>query len=112
MNQGNDVVIYDQWPNMTIFFIREVVFVALDEVIQIDRLLFVEGRKENRRFCKDLWLADSQFSYAGAQRATVEPKDFCSQVFATHFPIGLLKYVVHLHRFFDLFKFFRLMVFF
>jgi len=46
MNQGNDVVIYDQWPNMTIFFIREVVFVALDEVIQIDRLLFVDGCKE------------------------------------------------------------------
>jgi hypothetical protein len=35
---------------------------------------------------------DIQFSYASAQRAAVEPKDFCSPVFATHFPIGLLKY--------------------
>jgi hypothetical protein len=31
---------------MTMIGIIEVVFIALDEVIQIDRLLFVEGRKE------------------------------------------------------------------
>ena len=39
-----------------------------------------------------LWLADTQLSYARAQCAAVEPKDFCSPVFATHFPVGLLKY--------------------
>ncbi len=39
-----------------------------------------------------LWLVDTQFSYAGTQRAAVEPKDFGSPVFAAHFPIGLLKY--------------------
>ena len=35
---------------------------------------------------------DIQFSDAGAQRAAVESEDFGSPVFATHFPIGLLKY--------------------
>jgi hypothetical protein len=51
---------------------------------------------------KDLRLADAQFSYAGAQRAAVEPKDFRSPVWATYFPIGLLKYthnVISLNRF-------------
>jgi hypothetical protein len=46
MNWCNDVVIYNQWPNMTIFAIFEVVFNFFGEGIQIDRLLFVEGRKE------------------------------------------------------------------
>jgi hypothetical protein len=41
---------------------------------------------------KDLRLADAQFSYAGAKGAAVEPKDFRSPVWATYFPIGLLKY--------------------
>ena len=39
-----------------------------------------------------LWLTDTQFSHAGAQRAAVESKDFCSPVLAAHFPMGLLKY--------------------
>jgi hypothetical protein len=39
-----------------------------------------------------LWLVDTQFPYAGAQCAAVEPKNFCSPVLAAYFPIGLLKY--------------------
>ena len=39
-----------------------------------------------------LWLTDTQFPHTGAQRAAVEPKDFGGSVFATHSPIGLLKY--------------------
>lgn len=49
-----------------------------------------------------LGLVDIQFSDAGAQRAAVESEDFGSPVFATHFPIGLLKYphnVVAFNRF-------------
>jgi hypothetical protein len=49
-----------------------------------------------------LWLVDTQFSYAGAQRGAVEPKDFRGPVFATHFPIGLLEHpdnVVAFNRF-------------
>ena len=40
------MVIYDLWSYMTMLGIIEVVFIALDEGIQIDRLLFVEGCKE------------------------------------------------------------------
>ena len=39
---------------------------------------------------------DIQFSDAGAQGAAVESEDFGSPVFATHFPIGLLKYPDHM----------------
>jgi hypothetical protein len=39
-----------------------------------------------------LWLANTQFSYAGAQCAAVEPKDFCGPVLAAYFPMRLLKY--------------------
>jgi len=46
MNSGNNMVIYDQWPYMTMPGILEVVFTALREGIQIDRLLFEEGRDE------------------------------------------------------------------
>jgi hypothetical protein len=76
---------------MTMLGIIEVVFIALAEGIQIDSLLFVESR-EKQSILKDLRLVDTQFSYAGSQRAAVEPKDLCSPVFATHFPIGLLKH--------------------
>jgi len=37
-------------------------------------------------------LADTRSSYAGAQCAAVEPKDYCGPVLAAHFQIGLLKY--------------------
>jgi hypothetical protein len=76
---------------MTMLGIIEVVFIALAEGIQIDSLLFVESR-EKQSILKDLRLVDTQFSYAGSQRAAVEPKDFRSPVFAAHLPIGLLKY--------------------
>jgi len=39
MNGCHNMVIYDQWPYMTMFGILEVVFIALREGIQIDRLL-------------------------------------------------------------------------
>jgi hypothetical protein len=39
-----------------------------------------------------LWLADTQFPHAGAQRAAVESKDFCSPVLPAYLPMGLLKY--------------------
>ena len=124
MKACSNMVIYDQWSYMTMFGALEVMFTALREGIQIDRLLFWEIAR-NRRFAKKLsfnfvylqvsgqdpvilleimarvttkidptclWLADAQFSYAGAQCAAVEPKDFCSPVLAAHFPIGLLEY--------------------
>ena len=91
MNEYKAMVIYDLWSYMTMLGIIEVVFVAHDEGIRIDSLLFVESR-EKQSILKDLRLVDTQFSYAGSQRAAVEPKDLCSPVFATHFPIGLLKY--------------------
>jgi hypothetical protein len=50
------------------------VLIPTCEGIQIDRLLFIDPA------C--LWLADTQFSHAGAQCAAVEPKDFCSPVAA------------------------------
>ena len=40
MNECNNGVIYDQWPYMTMIDALEVMFTALREVIQIDRLLF------------------------------------------------------------------------
>jgi len=55
------------------------------------------SNKTNRSTC--LWLVNTQFSYTGAQGAAVEPKNFCSPVFATHFPIGLLKYPDHMVAF-------------
>jgi len=45
MNQCNNMVIYDQRPYMTMFGILEVVFAALREGIQIDRLLLEESRE-------------------------------------------------------------------
>ena len=78
MNERNNMVIYDQWSYMTMFGTLGVVFIALGEGIQIE--------------LKCLWLADTQFSYSGAQCAAVEPKDYCGPVLAAHFQIGLLKY--------------------
>ena len=40
------MVIYDHWSYMTMFGILEVVFIALREKTQIDRLLFEESREE------------------------------------------------------------------
>jgi hypothetical protein len=40
MNSCNNMVIYDQWPYMTMLGILEVVFIDLREGIQIDRLFF------------------------------------------------------------------------
>ena len=40
------MIIYDHWSYMTMFGILEVVFIALRERIQIDRLLFEESREE------------------------------------------------------------------
>jgi hypothetical protein len=42
----NNMVIYDHWSYMTMFGILEVVFIALREKTQIDRLLFEESREE------------------------------------------------------------------
>ena len=118
------MVIYDQWSYVTMFGTLEVVFTALGEGIQIDRLLFEESREEQASWQENgslkmylqmvaedqvfildimvlvrkeldpacLRLVDIQFSDTCAQRAAVESEDFGSPVFATHFPIGLLKY--------------------
>jgi hypothetical protein len=55
-------------------------------------VLDIRARTTKQINPKCLWLVDTQFSYAGAQCAAVEPKDLCSPAFTTHFPIGLLKY--------------------
>ena len=71
--------------------------VAEDRVFVLD--IMVRVTKQLDPAC--LRLVDTQFSDAGAQRAAVEPEDFGSPVFATHFPIGLPKYpenVVALNR--------------
>jgi hypothetical protein len=46
MNWYNNMVIYDQWPYMTMLGTLDVVFINLREGIQIDRLLFEEAREE------------------------------------------------------------------
>ena len=46
MNGCHNMVIYDQWPYMTMLDALEGMFAALLEVIQIDRLLFEEKREE------------------------------------------------------------------
>ena len=46
MNDCVDVVIYDPWPYMTMVGVREMIFSALGEGIQIGRLLFEEGREQ------------------------------------------------------------------
>ena len=43
------MVIYDQWPYMTILGVPEMWVTALLEGIQIDRLLFEESREEQAR---------------------------------------------------------------
>jgi hypothetical protein len=45
MNQCNNMVIFDQWPYMTMLGALEVMFTALGEGIQIDRLLLEESRE-------------------------------------------------------------------
>jgi len=55
MNACNNMVIYDQWSYMTIIGSLELVFTALREEIQIDRLLFEEA-EGNRRFCRKIVL--------------------------------------------------------
>ena len=42
----NNMVICDHWSHMTMFGILEVVFIALRERTQIDRLWFEESREE------------------------------------------------------------------
>ena len=46
MNSCHNMVIYDQWPYMTMPGTLEVMFTALREGIRIDRLLFEENREE------------------------------------------------------------------
>ncbi|MDH3884481.1 MAG: hypothetical protein OET63_09710 [Desulfobacterales bacterium] len=46
MNECNNMVTYDQWSYMTLLGSLEVMFTALREGIQIDRLLFEENREE------------------------------------------------------------------
>jgi hypothetical protein len=46
MDECNNKVIYDQWSYMTMLGALEVMFTALREGIQIDRLLFEENREE------------------------------------------------------------------
>ena len=46
MNLRHNMVIYDHWSNMTMLGILVVVFIALREGIEIDRLLFGEGREK------------------------------------------------------------------
>ena len=49
------MVIYDHWSNMTMLGIHEVVFIALGEGIQIDRLLFEKSREELAIWQKASW---------------------------------------------------------
>ena len=54
------------------------------------------ARRENAVFnvginFAGLWLLDTQFLNACAQRAAVKSKDFCSPAMAAYFPMGLLK---------------------
>jgi len=46
MNSCNSMVIYDQWSYMTMLGILDMIFIALREGIQIDRLLFEESREK------------------------------------------------------------------
>ncbi|MGD8264874.1 MAG: hypothetical protein PVJ22_21105 [Desulfobacterales bacterium] len=46
MNASNNMVIYDQWSHMTMLGALEVMFTALREEIQIDKLLFKENHEE------------------------------------------------------------------
>ena len=62
--------------------------VVEDRVFVLDTMVRVTGQADPT--C--LRLVDIQFSEAGAQRAAIESEDFGSPVFATHFPIGMLKY--------------------
>ena len=46
MNSCNNMVTYDQWSYVTMIGILELLFKTIGERIEIDRLLFEEGRKE------------------------------------------------------------------
>ena len=46
MNQCNSMVIFDQWSYMTMLGTLDLVFIAIREGIQIDRLLFEESRED------------------------------------------------------------------
>jgi hypothetical protein len=69
--------------------------VVEDRVFVLD--ILVRVTKQLDPTC--LRLLNTQFSYAGAQGAAVEPQNFGSPIFATHFPIGLLKYPDHMVAF-------------
>jgi hypothetical protein len=45
MNECNNVVIFDQWPYMTMLGVLEVMFIVLREKLQIGRLLLEENRE-------------------------------------------------------------------
>jgi hypothetical protein len=46
MNYCYNMIIYDQWPYMTMIDILELVSIVLREEIQTDRLLFEKGREQ------------------------------------------------------------------
>ena len=46
MSASNNMVIYDQWSHMTMLGALEVMFTALLEEIQIDKMLFKENYEE------------------------------------------------------------------
>jgi hypothetical protein len=43
MNSYKDMVKYDQWSNMTMSGVPEIVLTALPEEVKFERLLFAEG---------------------------------------------------------------------
>ena len=47
MSSGNNMVTYDQWSYVTMIGVLESAFRTIGEKIEIDRLLFEEGRKES-----------------------------------------------------------------
>jgi len=55
MNSCNNMVTYDQWSYVTMIGILELAFKTIGERIEIDRLLFEEGRKELARKQPGLW---------------------------------------------------------
>ena len=53
MNSCNNMVTYDQWSYVTMIGILELAFKTIGERIEIDSLLFEEGRKESAILWED-----------------------------------------------------------
>ena len=127
-----NVVTYDRWLYMTMFGRFKVAFIVFRERMKLTAflrkgawnvdfagklfwtvyfqkvahkqvlILDIMAPAAKRIAFANLRLADTQLSYAGAQGAAVEAKDFSRAVFAADFPMGLFKYldnIIALDRF-------------